>query len=140
MKKFISITFLVLFAAAQFLSPQPARAAGTTYYVAKTGNDSNPGTASQPWRTIQKAANTAAAGDTVYVRAGTYNEKVIVKNSGAPGAYITFSAYSGETPIIDVSGISMNNYFEGGFTVYEKNYIQLLGFKVINSTRRIRIL
>jgi len=38
------------------LAPQ-----GTTYYVATTGRDSNPGTIAQPWRTIQKAANTVVA-------------------------------------------------------------------------------
>lgn len=49
---------------------------GATYYVATTGNDSNPGTESNPWRTIQKAANTVAAGDTVLVQPGTYPENV----------------------------------------------------------------
>src|SRR5687767_10855003 len=36
-----------------------------TYYVAPTGLDLNPGTALQPWKTIQKGANTAAAGNIV---------------------------------------------------------------------------
>ncbi|HEV8633144.1 MAG TPA: LamG domain-containing protein, partial [Chloroflexota bacterium] len=31
-------------------------AAGTTYYVAPTGADTNPGSAAAPWRTLQKAA------------------------------------------------------------------------------------
>jgi len=34
------------------------------YYVAPTGSDSNPGTQASPWGTVQKAASTAAAGDT----------------------------------------------------------------------------
>lgn len=41
---------------------------GAIYYVATYGNDSNPGTAAQPWRTIQHAANVMVAGDTVFVR------------------------------------------------------------------------
>src|SRR5271166_1725311 len=45
------------------LVTQPA--SGTTYYVAITGSDSNPGTFSQPWKTIQHAADTVVAGDTV---------------------------------------------------------------------------
>ena len=56
---------------------------GTTYYVAKTGSDSNPGTEAQPWLTIQKAANTMVAGDTVYIKQGTYTEQVIPQNSGS---------------------------------------------------------
>jgi hypothetical protein len=38
------------------------------YYVAPSGNDSNPGTMDRPWQTIQKAADTLIAGDTVYIR------------------------------------------------------------------------
>src|SRR5579872_2736929 len=51
----------------------PSRS-GTTYSVSTSGNDNNAGTLNAPWRTIQKAANTVKAGDTVQVRAGTYNE------------------------------------------------------------------
>ncbi|MBN1484358.1 MAG: hypothetical protein JXA37_06510, partial [Chloroflexia bacterium] len=47
---------------------------GTVYYVAPTGSDSNPGTQDYPWQTIQKAADTLAAGDTVYIKAGIYEE------------------------------------------------------------------
>ena len=45
---------------------KPSGQTGTGYFVATTGNDANPGTQSQPWRTIGKAAQTAKAGDTVY--------------------------------------------------------------------------
>ena len=48
-----------------------AVAASAIYYVTPDGDDANPGTESQPWRTIQKAADTLVAGDTVYIRAGT---------------------------------------------------------------------
>ena len=39
---------------------------GATYYVATSGSNANPGTEAQPWCTIQKAAATLIAGDTVY--------------------------------------------------------------------------
>ncbi|PKO13504.1 MAG: hypothetical protein CVU39_18445, partial [Chloroflexi bacterium HGW-Chloroflexi-10] len=54
----------------------PESASGVDYFVAQTGNDSNPGTFSKPWRTIQKAANTLVAGDTVKILPGTYYEKL----------------------------------------------------------------
>ncbi|MGB7769558.1 MAG: DUF1565 domain-containing protein, partial [Verrucomicrobiia bacterium] len=47
-----------------------------TYYVSKTGNDSNNGSQGAPWLTVSKAASTASAGDTVNLAAGTYNENV----------------------------------------------------------------
>src|ERR1051325_7473065 len=49
----------------------------TTYYVSTSGSDGNNGTSlSTPWRTINKAAQTMVAGDTVYIRGGTYRESV----------------------------------------------------------------
>jgi len=105
---------------------------GSTYYVATTGDDSNLGTESQPWRTIQKAANTLVAGDTVYIRAGTYNEQVVPQNSGTSVAWITYSAYPGETVTIDGAGLTLGGR-EGLFQVYRQNYIQVLGLRVINA-------
>ena len=44
-------------------------AAGTEYHVTKTGDDANPGTVTQPWATLAKAASVASAGDTVTIHA-----------------------------------------------------------------------
>ncbi len=108
---------------------------GTTYYVAPppTGDDSNLGTEAQPWGTIQKAANELGPGDTVYVRAGTYQERVIPQNSGSEGNYITYAAYPGDTVTIDGNGVSVP-VDEGLFKVSSKNYIKISGLRVINST------
>ena len=44
-----------------------------TYYISTSGSDSNPGTISQPFRTLQKISSlTLSPGDVVYIRAGTY--------------------------------------------------------------------
>jgi hypothetical protein len=64
----------------------------TIYYVSTAGSNSNPGTQSQPWRTIQKAASTIVAGDTVIVQAGTYNEIVKTKANGTRDNPLTFKA------------------------------------------------
>ncbi|MGZ3796926.1 MAG: right-handed parallel beta-helix repeat-containing protein [Pseudobdellovibrionaceae bacterium] len=53
--------------------------ASATYYVDGNNNqasDSNPGTQTQPWKTIQKASTAMIAGDTTIVVGGTYNEQV----------------------------------------------------------------
>lgn len=84
-------------------------AQGSTYYVATNGNDGWPGTFSQPWRTIQKAANTASAGDTVYIRAGTYAEQVDFTRSGSSSSPIVFRNYGSETAIIDGTGVAVHS-------------------------------
>ena len=100
------------------LLAQPATA--TEYYVAPDGKDSNPGTELLPWRTIQKAASTLVAGDTVYIKNGVYHETVVPANSGAAGNYITYSAYPGHSPIID--GLGVPGGYRGLFEV-RANYI-----------------
>jgi hypothetical protein len=43
-----------------------------TYTVAPGGDDQNPGTTAQPFKTLQRAADLVAADDTVHVEPGTY--------------------------------------------------------------------
>lgn len=105
-------------------------ASATGYYVATWGSDSNPGTEAQPWRTIQKAANTLVAGDTVYIKEGTYNERVIPQNSGSPGNYITYIAYPGHEVTIDGTGVSI--FPKGLFRIESKDYIKVSGLRIEN--------
>jgi hypothetical protein len=73
-----------------------ARAA--TYYVAINGDDANPGTAAQPWRTVQKAANVMVAGDNVLISPGNYAESVTTRAHGSSGARIRFQANPPNVP------------------------------------------
>ena len=117
-------------------TPTPSPIVSGAFYVTTNGNDANPGTESQPWRTIQKAANTLTAGQTVYVKAGTYNEQVTVRNSGSAGKYITFSAYLDNIVIVDGTGINMDPGYgrDGGLIqIWGKSYIKVSGFTIINS-------
>lgn len=51
--------------------------AASVFYVSAAGNDNTgTGTLSNPWKTIQKAADTMTAGDTCIIRGGTYRETV----------------------------------------------------------------
>lgn len=102
------------------------------YYVATDGRDSHPGTEQLPWRTIQKAADTLTAGKTVYIKEGTYNERVWVQHSGMSGNFITFTAYPDHTVTIDGRGIPFDWY--GLFNVRDKSYIKVSGLRVINSS------
>lgn len=119
-------------------SPEPSVLAEVTYYVDINGSDENPGTEAQPWRTIQKAADKAVAGDTVYVKNGTYNEQVWVNNSGSASKWIKFSAYPGDDVTIDGTGISMivnsnGDRWNGLFNIHGKSYINVSGFRFVNS-------
>jgi hypothetical protein len=71
------------------------------YFVSPSGNDANPGTLRQPWKTIGKAAQMAHAGDTVYLREGIYHETVSFESSGTENNPIQIKAYPGENPVID---------------------------------------
>ena len=106
---------------------------GTIYYVAPTGDDDNPGTLAYPWHTIQKAAETLVAGDTVYIRAGVYGEQVMPQNSGSAGQPITYATYPGETAILDGSGIVLTDDLDGLFNVSSKSHIVVSGLRVINA-------
>ena len=73
------------------------------YYVAPPasgGSDSNPGTLASPFATIQRAANSAVAGDSVMIRAGIYREAVIPANSGTLSAPITYQNYNSEVAVV----------------------------------------
>lgn len=113
----------------------------TTYYVDQShsgANDANPGTETSPWRTIQKAANTLVAGDTVLVKKGTYTElssqgpdsdipALKPQNSGTAGKYITYQAFPGDRVVIDQQRGGC------GFIIGGKHYIKIIGFEIKNT-------
>jgi len=75
------------------------------YYVAPPasgGSDSNAGTLASPFATIQRAATLATAGDTVFIRAGTYRETITPTHSGTVAARITYQNYLNE--VVTISG------------------------------------
>jgi hypothetical protein len=73
-------------------------------YVSTFGNDTNSGTSHEhACRTIQKGADNACKGDTVFVDTGVYNEKVWITHSG-----VTFIGLKvgNNRPIIDGDSIT----------------------------------
>ena len=68
------------------LRPAPVQATGA-YYVATSGSDaSGTGSLSNPWRTIQKAANAVGPGSTVLIQPGTYHDAVEISITGTAGS------------------------------------------------------
>jgi PKD domain/Protein of unknown function (DUF1565) len=107
-------------------------ASGASYYVSTSGSDSNAGTLASPWRTIQKAANTVTQGDTVFIRGGTYNEKVTISKAGN-SAWITFQPYNDEKVIVDGTGKTSD--VESGVIQLNggSNYIHITGLEIKNA-------
>lgn len=131
---FIAILFLGLFGMA-------GMSEAADYYVSPMGDDSNPGTLSQPWRHIKYALcddsyfcpdvatnqNVLQAGDVLNIRAGTYDEHDIrVSHSGVSGAYITIQGYMGDAmPILDANAAPGSN--TSVFILENTDYIKIRG-------------
>lgn len=101
--------------------------AQTAFYVSPTGNNNNPGTLLLPWKTFQKACNSALPGSTVYLRGGTYS-KAVLNVSGTPGNYITFKSYPGELAVID--GLNTRQTL---FYAFNKSYVKLVDLEFRNA-------
>lgn len=75
---------------------------GPAYFVdVRRGDDANPGTKQEPWRTIQRGIGKLKLGDTLYLRGGIYYENVTCSLRAHPEAPITIRSYPGELVFID---------------------------------------
>jgi hypothetical protein len=137
LKQTILATFVIT---ALFL---PVTGQTATYYVATTGSNSNPGTSTKPWRTVTHAVWKMVAGDTTYVRGGTYKEGHIqFGRSGTSSAPIKLLSAPGEFPIIDFvdkassKQIRFKNY--SGYK-YRIGWITIEGFQIRNAYNGFKI-
>ncbi|HEX2945879.1 MAG TPA: right-handed parallel beta-helix repeat-containing protein [Clostridia bacterium] len=74
---------------------------GNNFHVSTQGCDTWAGSPARPFRTIQRAADLAKAGDTVIVHEGIYREHVNPKNGGSGDSErITYEAAPGENVVI----------------------------------------
>jgi hypothetical protein len=101
---FLFIFALVLSCALAF----SLEALATTYYVATNGSDSYNGRyatyqggTNGPFLTLGRASKMVKAGDTVRIRAGTYQQASSWSANGTGTKPITITNYSGETVVID---------------------------------------
>ncbi|MBI2841227.1 MAG: PKD domain-containing protein [Acidobacteria bacterium] len=100
--------------------------AGNIYFVNQaTGNDGNPGSYAQPWKTIWHARDAMVAGDTVYVIGGTFNQMdpyapgwdtllfldAGAGSSGTASAPIAYLGYPGNPPFFQNDASRRGIYF-----------------------------
>lgn len=120
-KKKISWVYLVVYLGIQgFIVYFSFPMWGATYTIARGGGD---------FTTIQAALNAATAGDTLTIRAGTYHEKLTFPNGGnSTAGYLTLQTYTGETVILDGTGVNGANMI----SITNKNYIRIKGLVIRN--------
>ncbi|MCI0685513.1 MAG: hypothetical protein L0Y71_25710 [Gemmataceae bacterium] len=95
---------------------QPLAKGPTLFVDAAKGDDKNDGSEAKPWKTIRHGARRLKPGDTLYLRAGTYYEKVALTRSGTAEAPITIASYPGEMAIIDGG---LREFYESPETSWE---------------------
>ena len=107
-----------------------------TYYVSVSGDDSADGLAEKTaWQTVAHAAKVAAAGDTVKIKAGKYDdEQVVVANSGTKDKPIVFEGYGG-APVLDGKKRAGRGILVGG-----REHVVVRNLKLINYMIGIRII
>jgi parallel beta-helix repeat protein len=69
-------------------------------YVATSGSDTNPGTNTHPWATLQHAVDSVSPGDTILVAAGSYAGCRITRSGTAP-APCTLKAQPGAKVLVN---------------------------------------
>jgi hypothetical protein len=100
-----------------------------TYYVAPNGNDTNPGTITSPFRTLQRArdvvrtANANMTGDIyVYLRGGNYPVSSTIEfgpgDSGTNGFRVIYSAYPSETPVLE-GGVQVTGWTQHSGNIWK---------------------
>ncbi len=74
--------------------------ASTTFYYVDVNHpdarDSNPGTETEPWKSIQRGVRVLTPGDILLIKAGVYREAVILDKSGTESQPISIWAYPGD--------------------------------------------
>jgi hypothetical protein len=102
---------------------------GKNYYVSPSGNDTNDGSPTHPFATIQQAAKVVTPGATVHVLPGTYTQPVTVTTSGSADAPITFLSDTQWGAKIETTGSS------DPWTT-RANYINIMGFDITSRGSR----
>lgn len=133
-----------------------------TYYVATTGNDTTgTGTIGAPWLTVAKGLRSLSAGDTLYIRAGTYVVSSVYGNvagdsyGGGAASWAGATSirnYPGETVVVQSRGFNMDHSISTGgisYIIWEgdsrSNFIfertgsnNDSGFRVNNAAHHVR--
>jgi len=148
----LRLAFLTVFSLVGSLAGSAAHAA--FYYVATNGNDSNTGSEASPFQHIKHGVTVLSAGDTLYVKAGTYYESIIawksdkfIPNGTSWDNPVTVAANPGDIVTIKTSSSAAFFWIADGQDKYliidgfliDGQMKALHGFKFMRGTRHIRV-
>jgi len=106
--------FCLLIASLFYLTAATKTATAATYYLdAVNGNDSNPGSSTQPWKTLAKAQSVVVEGDIVILSSGNYGAFTDTTNRTD---WLIWRADTGHAP--EFSYITIGNYGNQGNDAY----------------------
>ena len=123
----ILIVIMVIAGTVMFnLAPSDLIAA--EYYVdARSGSDSKNGSSGAPWASISKANDMLMPGDTLYIKAGTYEETIRPQRSGQSGKYITYTRFQNDEVVIGGTAI------RHGADLSDRNWVKIDGLNFVDT-------
>ncbi|MHC6592025.1 right-handed parallel beta-helix repeat-containing protein [Arthrobacter sp. C152] len=112
------------------------------YFISPSGDDSNPGTQDAPFKTLMRAQSAAAAGDTVYIRGGIYDQFDIPETANPfedvyhyvndiSKSGITYAGYPGDDrPVFDFSNVPTDQRVAAFYVGTQVTGVNFVGFDV----------
>jgi len=129
------------------------------FYIAPDGDDNDDGSIEAPFASTNPIIDILEPGDYVYFRGGEYGEaaqgqKVSylgntsghysvanIRRSGSEGSPITFTAFPGELPVLDLYSInpacdptSLDPCADDAFHVNQADHIRIRGFEIVHGS------
>lgn len=99
-------------------------AGAVQFWVAPGGDDEAAGTEGAPFETLQQGVDTAGSGDTVWVKAGSYGQRVVMKSG------VRLRAVEGETVILNGSSLTVGEGWDAMVTLYDVLDAVVEGFEI----------
>lgn len=117
-QRLLSTSRFLLPLLALFLLPVWPVSAQTTYFLAPDGDDRDPGTLEQPWRTLAHAVEQLAPGVGLVLREGRYPaNSLAINTAGEADLPMRIQGYPGETAVI---GTSHQEFLQPGNDQWER--------------------
>ena len=121
------ITFLLFFISF------PLLVSGSVFYLSPEGIDlTGNGSKNYPWLTLERAWSVVSAGDTIYLRGGTYlfsSRQDLSGKDGKPDKRINFWALPGEMPVI-TDAQSFDFADQGNLIYIDADYLYIKGLEI----------